>query len=234
MKVEIWSDIACPWCYIGRRRFEKALSQFEHSNEVEIIWRSFELDPNAPHEYPGTVDDMLVEKKGLSRSRVEAMHKQVTDLAAQEGLDYHFELARPGNSFDAHRLLHLAAHHNVQGEMKERIQKGYFTEGLAFSDVDTLVQLAVEVGLDADEARQVLAGDSYAADVHADEQRAQMIGVRGVPFFLFDEKFAVSGAQPSELFTTALQRTWAESHPIVELVSTSQDVGVCDDESCEV
>jgi predicted DsbA family dithiol-disulfide isomerase len=134
MKVEIWSDIACPWCYIGRRRFESALSQFDHGNEVEIIWRSFELDPNSPREYPGTVDDMLVEKKGIPRARVEAMHVQITELAAKEGLDYHLEKARVGNSFDAHRLLHLAAHHNLQGEMKERIQKGYFTEGLAFSE----------------------------------------------------------------------------------------------------
>jgi predicted DsbA family dithiol-disulfide isomerase len=234
MRVEIWSDIACPWCYIGRRRFEKALKQFEHSSEVEIIWRSFELDPNAPREYPGSVNDMLVEKKGISRPQAEAMHKHVTDLAAQEGLDYHFELARVGNSFDAHRLLHLAAKRGLQGEMKERIQKGYFTEGLAFSDVETLVKLAVEVGLDGDEARQVLESDAYADDVRADEQKAYMIGVRGVPFFLFDEKYAVSGAQPSDLFMTALQRTWAESHPVVQLVSDNGDAGVCDDESCTV
>jgi predicted DsbA family dithiol-disulfide isomerase len=139
------------------------------------------------------------------------MHAHVTALAAQEGLDYRFDRVRPGNSFDAHRLLHLAAHHDLQSEMKERLQKAYFTDGLVYSDPDTLAQLAVEVGLDADETRQMLETDAYAAGVRADVQRAQMLGINGVPFFLFGEKYAVSGAQPAELFLTALERAWADT-----------------------
>ncbi len=217
MKVEIWSDIACPWCYIGRRRFERALDHFEHRDQVEMVWRSFQLDPNAPREYQGTINDMLVETKGIDRRRAEALHAHVTALAAQEGLDYHFERVRPGNSFDAHRLLHLAAHQHRQGEMKERLQKAYFTEGLSYSDPETLVRLGVEVGLDADEIRRTLETDAYAAEVRADIRRAQDLGINGVPFFLFDEKYAISGAQPVELFSMALERTWEESHSIGEI-----------------
>jgi predicted DsbA family dithiol-disulfide isomerase len=161
IKVEIWSDIACPWCYIGRRRFEHALNQFGQPDAVEIVWRSFQLDPTAPREYPGTINDMLSESKGISRQQAEMMHEHVTQLAAQEGLDYRFDRVRPGNSFDAHRLLHLAAQHNRQSEMKERLQQAYFTEGLPFGDPETLVQLASEVGLDADEARAAMNSDAY-------------------------------------------------------------------------
>src|SRR5689334_19184231 len=182
MKIEIWSDIACPWCYIGRRRLETALSQFEHRDQVEIIWRSYQLDPNAPRENTMTVNENLAHKYGMSLKEAEAKHAQVTALAAQEGLDYHFEKAHPVNSFDAHRLIHLAAHHGLQGQMKERIQKAYFTDGLTVSDPDTLVQLATDVGLDADETRQMLQSDTYAAQVRADVQRARMIGINGVPF----------------------------------------------------
>ncbi|HVU14373.1 MAG TPA: DsbA family oxidoreductase [Phototrophicaceae bacterium] len=234
MKIEIWSDIACPWCYIGRRRLEHALEQFDHADQVEVIWRSFQLDPTAPREYKGSINDMLAETKGIDRGRAEAMHAHVTALAAQEGLDYRFDRVRPGNSFDAHRLLHLAAQHGLQSEMKERLQKAYFTDGLSFSDPDTLVQLASEIGLDADEARQALTTDAYAAAVRADIRRAQMLGIHGVPFFLFDEKYAVSGAQPTELFLTALERTWGESHPLIEVMGVETDEGVCDDENCVI
>lgn len=235
MKVEIWSDIACPWCYIGRRRFETALAQFDHKDQVEIVWRSFQLDPNAPREYKGTIHDMLSEMKGISHKKSEELHAHVTALAAAEGLDYRFDRVRPGNSFEAHRLLHLAAHHGLQSQMKERLQKAYFTDGLPFGDIETLVQLAVEVGLDADEARTALNSDTYANDVRADIRRSRMLGINGVPFFLFDEKFAVSGAQPADLFMTAFERTWADSHPIVQVMgSGSQDAGVCDDDSCAI
>src|SRR5579859_2872427 len=178
---------------MGRRRFEKALDQFEHRNQVEIMWRSFQLDPGAPREYKGTIHDMLVEKKGIDRRRSEALHAQLTELAAHEGLDYHFERVRPGNSFDAHRLLHLAAHYHLQGQMKERLQKAYFTDGLSYSDPDSLIQLGVEVGLDANEIRTVLESDTYSAAVRADIRRAQILGINGVPFFAFDEKYGVSG-----------------------------------------
>lgn len=234
MKVEIWSDIACPWCYIGRRRFESALAQFDNRDQVEIVWRSFQLDPSAPREYTGSMNEMLANKYNIDIRQAEAMHAQVTELAAAEGLDYHFERVQYGNSFDAHRLLHFAAHHGLQNEMKERLQKGYFTDGLAYSDPETLVMLAAEVGLDAAEARAILESDAYAADVRADIRRAQMLGIRGVPFFLFDERFAVSGAQPAELFLAALEKTWAESRPVIELVSAGSDAEICEDGSCAI
>ncbi len=234
MKVEIWSDIACPWCYIGRRRFETALEQFEHRDQVEIVWRSFQLDPNASPAPSGNSFDLLMKKYGMSRQQSVEMHERITMLAAEEGLDYRFEGTRPVNSFDAHRLLHLAADRGVQGEMKERIQRAYFTEGQVVSDHETLARLASEVGLDAAEVRHMLSGDAYADAVHADIRRAQMIGVTGVPFFVFAEKYAVSGAQPAELFTTALERAWADTHPVVELISAKDDAPTCTDDSCAV
>jgi len=211
MRVEIWSDIACPWCYIGRRRFEKALNQFEHRDQVEVIWRSYELDPNAPRDYAGNVNDLLAQRYGMSREKAESLNVHVSALAAQEGLEYHLDRAHPVNSLDAHRLIHLAADHGLQGQMKERLQKAYFTEGLVVSDLDALVKLAVEVGLDADETRQVLQGNLYVDAVRADIRRAQMIGVNGVPFFVLDEKYAVSGAQPVEVFLTALEGAWKDN-----------------------
>ncbi|NPV55808.1 MAG: DsbA family oxidoreductase [Anaerolineae bacterium] len=213
MKVEIWSDIACPWCYIGRRRFEKALAQFEHRDEVEITWRSFQLDPNAPRDYAGNVNDLVMQRYGMSREKAESANAQVTELAALEGLEYHMERAHPVNSMDAHRLLHLAAKHHLQGEMKERLQKAYFTDGLVISDHKTLVQLAEEVGLNGDETRRMLESDAYIDAVRTDGQRGQVMGINGVPFFVFDEKYGVSGAQPAETFLTALQRVWMDSHP---------------------
>ncbi len=211
MKVEIWSDIACPWCYIGRRRFETALRQFQHRDQVEVIWRSFQLDPNAPHEYSGSSNEMLMERYGMSQQQAEAAHARVTALAAQEGLEYRFDIARPVNSLDAHRLLHLAARHHLQGEMKERLQRAYFTEGALVSDHETLVRLAGEVGLDAGETRKMLESDAFAAEVEAEAHRAHQLGSRGVPFFVFDGKYAVSGAQPAELFLGVLEKAWADS-----------------------
>lgn len=235
MKVEIWSDIACPWCYIGRRRFEKALQQFEHRDQVEVVWRSFQLDPSAPKSYPGSVNEMLVEMKGISYAQAEQMHAQVTALAAQEGLDYRFDIARPANSFDAHRLLHLAKDRGLQNEMKERIQKAYFTDGLLVSDHDTLVKLAEEVGLDAEEARRTLADpSSYANEVRADIRKARALGINGVPFFVLGDKYGVSGAQPADLFLMALERAWAETGTLVDIAGGETDAGLCDDESCAI
>jgi predicted DsbA family dithiol-disulfide isomerase len=158
----------------------------------------------------------------------------VTALAAEEGLQYHFDRARPGNSFDAHRLLHLAKHHDLQSEMKERLQKSYFTDGLSFSDPEMLVQLAAEVGLDADKTREMLLSDIFTAEVHGDIHRARMLGINGVPFFLFDQKYAVSGAQPTELFMTALQRSWADSQPVVKTLNMGENADMSDNENCVV
>jgi predicted DsbA family dithiol-disulfide isomerase len=213
MKVEIWSDVVCPWCYIGKRRFERALATFAHRDEVEVVWRSFELDPNAPATVDVDLIERLASKYGVSRAEAESMNARVTANAAEEGLDYRLDIARPGNTFDAHRMLHLAAARGVQLEMKERLLAAYQTEGQPIADAATLVRAAVAVGLDEQEARSVLAGDAYADAVRHDEIEAQQLGVRGVPFFVIDRRYGVSGAQPSDVLLEALDQAWAERVP---------------------
>jgi len=209
MNVEIWSDIVCPWCYIGKRRFEAALARFAHRDKVEVVWRSFELDPTAPLRSPGTLNDLLARKYGQSVEQAAANHARLTALAAEEGLEYHFDRAQHGNTFDAHRLTHLAAAYGLQDVVEERLMHAYLTEGLAIGDAETLARIAAEAGMDAHEARGVLAGDQYAEAVRADEQRAAGFGIRGVPFVVIDEAYGVSGAQPAEVFLDTLERAWA-------------------------
>lgn len=208
MIVEVWSDIVCPWCYIGKRRFERALERFEHRDEIEVVWRSFELDPRAPRTADTSLTEMLASKYGVSPAQAAAMNARVTEQARGEGLDYHLELARPGNTFDAHRLTHLAATVGLRAEVVERFMHGYFVEGAPVGDRETLVRLASEVGVDADAARSVLAGDDFAGEVRADEARARMLGVNGVPFFALDERLGVSGAQPVEALVEALREAY--------------------------
>jgi predicted DsbA family dithiol-disulfide isomerase len=210
LNVEIWSDIACPWCYIGKRRFEAALAEFEHSDEVEVNWRSFELDPSAPREREGDRVEHLARKYGTSREQAQAMHEHMTGIAAGEGLDFRFDIARSGNTFDAHRLIHLAAAHGLQDAMKERLFRAYLSEGQAIGDPDVLDRLALEVGLPADEVRDVLAGDRYASEVREDEQLAASLAITAVPFFVVDRAIAASGAQPPELLGELLDRGWAQ------------------------
>jgi predicted DsbA family dithiol-disulfide isomerase len=234
INVEIWSDVACPWCYIGKRRFEAALAQFEQRDQVKIVWRSFELAPDAPNTTEDKLNEMLSKKYGMSLQQASDANAQITSLAAAEGLDYHFEKAHYGNTFDAHRLIHLAAEYNLQDAMKERLLKAYFTDGLAIGNIDTLVQLAAEIGIDVERARTVLASDAFADAVRADEQRATEFGISGVPFFAFDEKYGVSGAQPVEVFSEVLARTWAEARPQLISVKSTPEAGVCNDDSCAI
>jgi predicted DsbA family dithiol-disulfide isomerase len=235
MKVEIWSDVVCPWCYIGKRRFETALAQFEHRDQVEVIWRSYQLDPTAPEVATQTVNEMLAQKYGLSLQEATAKNEQVSALAAQEGLEYHLEKASYGNTFDAHRLIHLAATHQLQDAMKERLLQAYFTEGKQTWNHEMLVELATEVGIDADEARATLESDAHANEVKGDIQRARSFGIRGVPFFAIDEQYGVSGAQSSEVLQSALEQAWASSHPLIQLGGTSEDSGgACDGDTCAV
>jgi predicted DsbA family dithiol-disulfide isomerase len=211
MDVEIWSDINCPWCYIGKRRFEKALSEFEHADDVSVTWRSFELDPEAPAEVPGRGAAMLAEKYGVPLERARAMEQNVTDTAAGEGLEYDLEIARLGSTFDGHRLLHLARRHGFQDAMKERLFRARFMEGKLVSDHDALVELAVEVGLDADETRGMLVSDQFAAEVRDDESTAQQFGISGVPMFVVDRAFGASGAQPPEQLLGLLRHAWDQA-----------------------
>jgi predicted DsbA family dithiol-disulfide isomerase len=208
MDVEIWSDINCPWCYIGKRRFEAALSEFEHADEVNVTWRSFELDPSAPAEVPGHGAEMIAEKYGMTLERAQEMEQHVTEVAAGDGLEYNLESARLGSTFDGHRLVHLAKQHGLQDAMKERLMRARFTDSQLVSDHDTLVELAVEVGLDADEVRAMLASDDFAEAVREDERTAQQFGITGVPMFVVDRAFGASGAQPPEQLLALLQHGW--------------------------
>ena len=236
MKVEIWSDVVCPWCYIGKRRFEAALAEFENGDEVEIIWRSFQLDPQAPRNSELTVNELLAGKYGMSIRQASAANARVADIAAVEGLEYHLETAKYTNTFDAHRLIHLAARHGLQNEMKERLMRAYFTEGAAVGAAETLVHLASEAGMDADEASGVLNSDKYADEVRADERRARAFGISGVPFFAIDEKYGISGAQSSDVLRQALEQAWAESHSLVKIGASThavtQDNIECAGDSC--
>ena len=204
LTVEIWSDVVCPWCYVGKRRFEKALAAFEHRDEVEVVWRSFELDPYAAPAREGSSAEHLARKYGMSVEQAEAMNEQMTALATSEGLEYHLDRTRGGNSFDAHRLIHLAAEHGLQDATQERLMRGYFTEGEAIGDPDTLGRLATELGVDP----TGLHDNAYADDVRADEELAAQIGINGVPYFVLDRRYGVSGAQPSDLLLQALEKTW--------------------------
>ncbi|MEJ3742905.1 DsbA family oxidoreductase [Actinomycetes bacterium KLBMP 9797] len=205
MRIEVWSDIVCPWCYIGKRRLEKALAAFDHADEVEVVWRSFQLDPSFARGSRQPTFEYLAKKFGSSAGEVRTMTDRVKTLAAQDGLAYDFARATMVNTFDAHRLTHLAKAHGVGGEMHERLMRAHLIEGEVVDDADTLVRLAAEVGVPTDEASRVLAGDEYTGDVEGDIQQARALGVTGVPFFVLDRAYGISGAQPVEAFLSALR-----------------------------
>jgi predicted DsbA family dithiol-disulfide isomerase len=204
MKVEVWSDVICPWCYIGRKRFEKALAQFPGRDTVEVVLRSFELDPNAPLHSEMTLEERLVTKYGLSSAEAREANERVTKVAAEEGLEYHLDRARPTNTLAAHRLLQLASVRRVRPAAEERFQRAYFTEGASLADPETLLRLAIDSGLKDDDARRVLAGQAFTLQVRADEAEAAALGATGVPLFAFDRRQMVSGAQPTDYFLEVL------------------------------
>ncbi|MEJ3655278.1 DsbA family oxidoreductase [Actinomycetes bacterium KLBMP 9759] len=235
MKVEIWSDVVCPWCAIGKRRFESALARFPHRDDVDVRWRSFELDPTAPRERTGDLAGHLASKYGVSLEQATTMNRQMTERAAEDGWDFHFEHARPGNTFDAHRLLHLAADRGVQDAVKERLFAAYLEEGEPIGDADALGRIAAAAGLDEAEAREVLAGDRYADEVRADERQARAYGINGVPFFVIDEKYGVSGAQPADALLEVLETAWREANPLQVLTPAGgAEGGACEDGSCAI
>jgi len=206
MQIEIWSDVICPWCYIGKRRFEQALAQLPRRDEVKVIWRSFELDPHAPQQYPGTLDELLSKKYGVSAQQAAAMNARVTGLAREVGLEYRLSQARPGNTFDAHRLLHFAMERGLGDRAAERLMRGYFSESLPVGERAALARLAPDFGIPEAEALTLLESDAHAESVRADEARAAAFDITGVPFFVFDEKSGISGAQPVEVFADALRQ----------------------------
>jgi predicted DsbA family dithiol-disulfide isomerase len=211
--VEIWSDVACPWCYIGKRRWERALEAFDGSAAVETIWRSFQLDPTIPKGLRRPHDEALAEKYRATPEQVRAMNERVTSLAAAEGLEYDFERYVRVNTFDAHRLAHLARAHDLGPAMHERLFRGQFIDGEVLDDPDTLVRLAGEVGVPTDEADSMLGSGDYASDVQDESRMARALGVTGVPFFAFDRRFAISGAQPVDVFVEALRHAQEVASP---------------------
>ncbi|HVB04827.1 MAG TPA: DsbA family oxidoreductase [Acidimicrobiales bacterium] len=229
MKVEIFSDVVCPWCAIGKARFEAALARFEHAAEVEVRFRSFELDPNAPRSSGVDSATHLANKYGMSREQAVASQQRLAEVAAEEGLEFHFDQTRRGNTFDAHRLLHLAGEVGVQGALKERLMRAYFADGEPIGERATLVRLGAEVGLSAEKSDEMLSGERYCAEVRADEQAARDLGINGVPFFVLDGRYGVSGAQSPETFLAALETAWREGAAEVESAGE-----VCGAQSCEV
>ncbi|MBD5785108.1 DsbA family oxidoreductase [Cellulosimicrobium terreum] len=213
VKIDIWSDIACPWCYVGKRRLETALSRLEERGfapQVEIEYHSFELSPDTPVDFDGSSADFLAKHKGMPRDQVDTMLAQMTELAAAEGLSYDFDAVHQTKTLSAHELLHLAKSHGKQAEMKERLLKAYFEEGAHVGRADVLVDLAVEVGLDRDEVTAALADGRYADDVQADIDQAHAYGINGVPFFVVDGRYGVSGAQDPAVFVQVLEQAAAE------------------------
>jgi predicted DsbA family dithiol-disulfide isomerase len=212
MKIEIWSDVMCPFCYIGKRKFEAALEQFENKANVEVVWKSFQLNPDMKTDPAKNITEYLAEIKGWSIQQAKEMNAHVTNMAKEVGLHYDFDKAIVANSFDAHRLIQLAKKHGKGDEAEEQLFKAYFTEGKNTDDHSTLIEIGIYIGLNEIEVKQVLASDQFADDVRKDIIEAQQIGVRGVPFFVVDRKYGVSGAQPTEVFLETLTKAWAENN----------------------
>lgn len=224
LKVQIWSDIMCPFCYIGKRRIEEALILFEHKDAVAIEWKSFQLDATFKASADDNMVDHLAEKYGKEKDWAQGMLDNMTQNAKNAGLDFHFEKAILANSFNAHRLLHLAKKYQLANDLEELLFKAYLTEGKNINDNSTLKELGVSVGLNAVEIDEVLNSDAYGNDVKKDIQNANAIGVQGVPFFVFDNKYAVSGAQPATAFLEILQKAWDEGKfdSKVTLINTTE------------
>ncbi|GHF39823.1 DsbA family oxidoreductase [Streptomyces sp. NRRL_ISP-5395] len=235
MRVEIWSDIACPWCYIGKARFEKGLAEFAHRDEVEVVHRSFELDPGRAKGETEQVVDMLAAKYGRTREEAASMEADVAANAQSEGLGYRTEGRDHGSTFDIHRLLHLAKARGRQDELLTLAYRANFAEERSVFDDEVLLALAVEAGLDGDEARAVLADpEAYADDVRTDEREAAELGANAVPFFVLDRRYGISGGQPSEVFVQALEQAWKD-RPATALTTVGGDAAGCDaDGACEV
>jgi len=231
MKVEIWSDVMCPFCYIGKRNFESALAQFADKEHIEIEWKSYQLDPSLPEAASNeSQEDYLVKRKGMSREQVQGMLANVTEMAKQAGLEYHLDKSVMVNSQKAHQLIQFAKTKNLGDEIEERLFKAYFTEGKNVADIETLTQLGKEIGLDENELQAAFTDDQYLYQMKQDIQEGANLGVRGVPFFVFDRKYGVSGAQPAEAFLETITKSfgeWREKNPEMKLQMTQS-------QSCDI
>ncbi|MFI7495753.1 DsbA family protein [Kocuria sp. M4R2S49] len=236
LQIDIWSDIACPWCLIGKRRFDRALAAFPHRDRVSVTYRSYQLDPSLPGSWDGTETEYLARVKGLQPAQVRQMLGKVTSVAAGEGLQYDFDALVVANSGKAHRLLHAArradeddAGASVAARLKEALLTGHFERGLDIGDDDALVALAVDAGLPEEAARAGLSDPALDRAVQEDLAAARGLGVRGVPFYVLDGRYGISGAQPTEAFEQALEQVWSETHP---LVGPGGDAPACGPEGC--
>lgn len=237
MQVDVWSDVVCPWCYVGLANLDQALDDFEHADDVEVVLHSFQLDPAAPRRDPEPQVERLARKYRTSLEEIRTNQARLVALGAERGIDFRFDDAVGGNTFDAHRLLHLGLRRGVQRKLKHRLGEAYFTEGQPIGETDTLRAAALAVGLDADEVEAVLTGDAFADEVRTDIADAQRIGVSGVPFFVAGGRLAVSGAQPPEALLDVLRQAWADQQPVPTVVAGGDDNDndeVCGPEGCEV
>jgi predicted DsbA family dithiol-disulfide isomerase len=232
LKIDVWSDIACPWCFIGKRRLEAALREFPDADQVAVEWRSFELDPSAPRVRDKSLshNERLAKKYGVTVERAQAMNDRLKGVAAEEGLAFDFERIQSGNTFDAHRLLHLAKARGLQDQVKERFMHAYLCEGEAIGEPDALQRLAVDAGLDAEEVQAVLATDQFASEVRADQREAGALGVDGVPFFRIG-RYGAAGAQPAQLLLQILERAFSELPKPLERFGA--DGPTCGPDGCE-
>lgn len=238
MKIEIWSDVMCPFCYIGKRHLEKALSSLPFSNNIQIVWKSYQLNPHYRNTEGEDLYTYLAKSKGISIAQAEQMTLQVEQMAKAAGLTINFEKNIPANSFDAHRLIHFAAKNGKQDEVEEALFKAHFTEGKDVADLDTLIEIAVSIGLDKVEATDVLKSNAFAEEVRYDIYESQQMSIRGVPFFVMDRKYALSGAQPVEAFTQAIVQSyteWSASTDAITLsnLNTEKD-NSCDSDGCSI
>ncbi|HHT7237869.1 MULTISPECIES: DsbA family protein [Bacillus] len=234
MKVEVWSDIACPFCYIGKRRIEAGLEQFVHKDQVQIVYKSFQLNENAKKDTEYDAYDALSTRSGMSREAAKEIHERLAKQAEVDGLDLRFDTLQLTNTLDAHRLLHFAAQHGKNNEVAELLFKVYFTECKHVGRHETLIAIAAEVGLDPKAAEEMLTSEQFTDEVRADHLEGIRLGVSGVPFYVIDRKYVVSGAQPANVFLEALEKTWAESQSLAVLNPTSAEAGpVCENGVCK-
>ncbi|MBN2268922.1 MAG: DsbA family oxidoreductase [Acholeplasmataceae bacterium] len=233
MKIEIWSDFACPFCYIGKTRFEQALSEFKHNDKVEVVYKAYQLNPNAPTKMVKDAYETFAEGHGMTKDQAKQRFDMFTQNAKSVGLEYRYDIIQMTNTFDAHRIAKWANKFNKEDAVTARFMKAYFTEGKNLADQATLVSLVEELGLNTQEASRILESKDYSDEVYNQIQEARQIGVQGVPFFVLNRKYGISGAQQKEYFTQALEQIWKEENPL-EILQDQDDSQACDHDECGI
>jgi predicted DsbA family dithiol-disulfide isomerase len=231
MKIEIWSDFACPFCYIGKRRFEEALSQFKHKNKVEVTYKAYQLNPEAPKEMMGSAYEAFAKGHGMSVAKAKERFKMFTRNAKTVGLTYNYDIIQMTNTFDAHRLAKWSNQFGKEEEMTSRLMKAYFTDGINLANHESLLKLVTEMGLDVNQAKDVLSSHQFADQIRTEITEGRQIGVQGVPFFVLNRKYGVSGAQQTEYFLNALNQIWQEENPL-QTLDSQDDSQACEHEEC--